>query len=161
MAYRDSGRNAIAWRRIKLRTCARRGALSHSEAPLGGKTAVTATRRHSIGVKHASGEPLRGLALGLPLSIRSTLVSYGISLFIGPTIVVRSPHGRANVPRSIPMDPTITSCEIFEKIKQEHDALREKFRRIHDVLAGPEIAAEEMARLLREFHNALTSPLLE
>ena len=54
------------------------------------------------------------------------------------------------------MDPTITSREIFEKIKQEHDALREKFRRIHDVLAGPEIAAEEMARLLREFHNALT-----
>jgi iron-sulfur cluster repair protein YtfE (RIC family) len=53
------------------------------------------------------------------------------------------------------MDPMITSCEIFEKIKQEHDALREKFRRIHDVLAGPEIAAEEMARLLREFHNAL------
>ena len=54
------------------------------------------------------------------------------------------------------MDPTITSREIFEKIKQEHDALREKFRRIHDVLAGPEIAAEEMTRLLREFHNALT-----
>jgi len=54
------------------------------------------------------------------------------------------------------MDPTITSREIFERIKQEHDSLREKVRRIHDVLAGPEIAAEEMTRLLREFHNALT-----
>jgi iron-sulfur cluster repair protein YtfE (RIC family) len=53
------------------------------------------------------------------------------------------------------MDPTITSREIFEKIKQEHDALREKFRRIHDVLAGPEIAAKEMARLLTDFQNAL------
>ena len=53
------------------------------------------------------------------------------------------------------MDPTITSHEIFKKIKQEHDALRGKFRRIHDVLAGPEIAADEMARLLREFQNAL------
>ena len=54
------------------------------------------------------------------------------------------------------MDPTITSREIFEKIKQEHEALREKFRRIHDVLAGPEIAAEELARLLHELKNALT-----
>jgi iron-sulfur cluster repair protein YtfE (RIC family) len=54
------------------------------------------------------------------------------------------------------MDPTTTSREIFEKIKQEHDALREKFRRNHDVLAGPEIAADEITRLLREFHNALT-----
>ena len=53
------------------------------------------------------------------------------------------------------MDPKITSREVFERIKQEHDALREKLRRIHDVLAGPEIAAEEMARLLREFQNAL------
>lgn len=54
------------------------------------------------------------------------------------------------------MDPTITSREIIDKIKQEHDTLRETFRRIHDVLAGPEIAAEEMARLLRELKNALT-----
>ena len=53
------------------------------------------------------------------------------------------------------MDPTITSCEIIEKIKQEHDALREKFRQIHDVLAGPEIAAKPMVSLLRELHNAL------
>jgi hypothetical protein len=54
------------------------------------------------------------------------------------------------------MDPTITSREILEKIKQEHHSLREKVRRIHDVLAGPEIAADDMTRLLREFHNALT-----
>ena len=57
VAYRDSGGHAIAWRRMILRTCARRGALYHSEAPSSGKTAVTAARRHSIGVKHASGEP--------------------------------------------------------------------------------------------------------
>jgi iron-sulfur cluster repair protein YtfE (RIC family) len=54
------------------------------------------------------------------------------------------------------MDPAITTREIIEKTKQEHDALREKLRRIHDVLARPEIAAEEMARLLAEFQNALT-----
>ena len=53
------------------------------------------------------------------------------------------------------MDPTITSCEIIEKIKQEHDALREKFRQIYDVLARPEIAAKPMVSLLRELHNAL------
>ena len=53
------------------------------------------------------------------------------------------------------MDPTIASREVFEAIKQEHEALREKFRQIHDVLAGPEIAADEMVRLLRELKNAL------
>jgi len=54
------------------------------------------------------------------------------------------------------MDPTIAGGEIIEKIKQEHEALREKFRQIHDVLAGPEIAAKEIASLLRELKNALT-----
>jgi iron-sulfur cluster repair protein YtfE (RIC family) len=53
------------------------------------------------------------------------------------------------------MDPTITSHETVEKIKQEHDALREKFRQIHDVLSGPEIVAEQIATLLRELQNAL------
>jgi hypothetical protein len=59
-------------------------------------------------------------------------------------------------PGAFPMDPTITSHDLFEKHKLEHDALREKFRRIHGVLASSEIAAEEMASLLHELRNALT-----
>jgi iron-sulfur cluster repair protein YtfE (RIC family) len=53
------------------------------------------------------------------------------------------------------MDPT-TSRDVFERTKQEHDALREQLRQIHEVLTGPEIMAEEMLQLLRELHNELT-----
>jgi hypothetical protein len=47
------------------------------------------------------------------------------------------------------------SHEIAEKIKHEHDVLRDKLRQIHAVLAGPEIAGDEIAILLHEFQGAL------
>ncbi len=52
------------------------------------------------------------------------------------------------------MDPT-TSREVFERTKQEHDALREQLRQIHEVLAGPVIMAEETLKLLRELQVEL------
>jgi hypothetical protein len=48
-----------------------------------------------------------------------------------------------------------TSSDVFEKIKQEHDALRDKLRRINAYLAGPDIAAGEIAELVHEFRSAL------
>jgi iron-sulfur cluster repair protein YtfE (RIC family) len=53
------------------------------------------------------------------------------------------------------MKTTTTNSEVFARIKQEHDALRDKLRRIHAVLAGPEIAADEITILLHEFQSAL------
>ena len=85
------------------------GALYHSEAPLSGRTAVSVTRRHAIRVKHTSGEPPADWHPVCRCPFDRPPVSYAMSLFVGPTIVVRSPHGRANVPGSISMDPTITS----------------------------------------------------
>lgn len=49
----------------------------------------------------------------------------------------------------------ITSHDIAERIRQEHDALRDKLRQIHAVLAGREIDADEIAILLHEFQSAL------
>jgi hypothetical protein len=48
-----------------------------------------------------------------------------------------------------------TSPEVFDKIKHQHDALRNKLRQIHDVLAGPEIAVDQIESLLHEFERAL------
>ena len=110
---------------LRQHQCAPRGALYHSEALSSRRTAVSVTRRHATGVKHTSGEPRADWHPVCRCPFDRPPVLYGMSLFVGPTIVVRSPHGRANVPGSISMDPTITSREIFEKIKQEHDALRE------------------------------------
>ena len=53
------------------------------------------------------------------------------------------------------MNRTNTQSEAIEKIMQEHDALRDKVRRIHTVLASPEPAQDEIDALLREFLNAL------
>jgi hypothetical protein len=53
------------------------------------------------------------------------------------------------------MELTSGNREVFEKTKLEHDALREKLRCIHDVLAGVEINAEAVASLLQDFQNAL------
>jgi iron-sulfur cluster repair protein YtfE (RIC family) len=49
----------------------------------------------------------------------------------------------------------MTQSETIERIMQEHDALRDKVRRIHSVLAEPEPAQGEIEILLREFLNAL------
>jgi hypothetical protein len=54
------------------------------------------------------------------------------------------------------MDPTASSREVFERTKQEHDALRGQLRQIHEVLTGPDIMAEEVLQLLRELQNELT-----
>jgi iron-sulfur cluster repair protein YtfE (RIC family) len=53
------------------------------------------------------------------------------------------------------MNPTITQSEAIQRIMQEHDALRDKVRRIHSVLAEPEPAQGEIEFLLREFLIAL------
>ena len=51
---------------------------------------------------------------------------------------------------------TITiNHELAEKIGQEHDALRDKLRRIHAALAIREMDAEELRELLCEFQIAL------
>ena len=49
----------------------------------------------------------------------------------------------------------LTSHKIVEKIMHEHDALREKVRRIHTVLAQPDPSQPEINLLLREYMNAL------
>jgi hemerythrin len=56
--------------------------------------------------------------------------------------------------RSVTMSQ-LTGQDVAEKIKCEHEALRDKLRQIHAVLAGREIAADEIAVLLREFQSAL------
>jgi hypothetical protein len=53
------------------------------------------------------------------------------------------------------MNQTTISRDMAESIKQEHEALRDKLRQIHDVLAGREIASHEIAIHLDEFQNAL------
>jgi iron-sulfur cluster repair protein YtfE (RIC family) len=49
----------------------------------------------------------------------------------------------------------MTQSATIERILQEHDALRDKVRRIHSVLAEPEPAQGEIDVLLREFLNTL------
>jgi iron-sulfur cluster repair protein YtfE (RIC family) len=50
--------------------------------------------------------------------------------------------------------PTAT-CEVFEKMRREHDVLREKLARIHDVISGVVPAPVEINALLTEFEAAL------
>jgi hypothetical protein len=52
------------------------------------------------------------------------------------------------------MNQTV-SHDVTERIKQEHDALRDKLRQIHAALAVRELDAEEIRELLREFQSAL------
>jgi hypothetical protein len=53
------------------------------------------------------------------------------------------------------MNHTNTETEIVEQIMHEHDALRDKVRRIHAVLAEPGPAQDEIEELLREFLTTL------
>lgn len=53
------------------------------------------------------------------------------------------------------MNHTMTQRESVERIMQEHDALRDKVRHIHSVLAEPEPVQDEIETLMREFLNAL------
>jgi iron-sulfur cluster repair protein YtfE (RIC family) len=53
------------------------------------------------------------------------------------------------------MNRTNTQAEVIERIMQEHDALRDKVRRIHAVLSQPEPAPDDIEKVLREFLNAL------
>jgi hypothetical protein len=48
-----------------------------------------------------------------------------------------------------------TQSETIERILQDHDALRDKLRQIHSVLAEPDPDREEIETLLREFLHAL------
>lgn len=50
--------------------------------------------------------------------------------------------------------PTATH-EMFEKMHREHDVLREKLARIHDVVSGVVPAPDEINSLLTEFETAL------
>lgn len=45
--------------------------------------------------------------------------------------------------------------EVFDAMHHEHDALREKLGRIHDVIGGKDPSLEEIQRLLHEFEEAL------
>ena len=47
------------------------------------------------------------------------------------------------------------SHDVAERIKQEHDALRDKLRQIHAALAVRELEPDELRELLREFQIAL------
>jgi iron-sulfur cluster repair protein YtfE (RIC family) len=49
----------------------------------------------------------------------------------------------------------MTPSEVIERVLQEHNALREKVSRIHDVLASPEPSQNEIEELLHEFLNTL------
>jgi hypothetical protein len=53
------------------------------------------------------------------------------------------------------MGLTLNSREALENTKQEHDALRDKLRRIHEVMIGVEIKADAIATLLLDLKNAL------
>ena len=53
-----------------------------------------------------------------------------------------------------PTSPKFKS-ETIERILQEHDALQDKVRRIHSVLAEPEPAQAEIETLLREFLSTM------
>ena len=53
------------------------------------------------------------------------------------------------------MNSPETKSSVIERVMQEHDALRDKVRQVHTILAQPDPDAEEMEKLLREFLNAL------
>jgi hemerythrin-like domain-containing protein len=53
------------------------------------------------------------------------------------------------------MNTTSTNHDTFEKMHQEHDALREKLGRIHDVFTGVDPSPSEIIALLQEFAEAL------
>ena len=43
----------------------------------------------------------------------------------------------------------------IDAIRQEHELLRDKAGKIHDVLSGPDPTPEEIVELLHDFHSAL------
>ena len=53
------------------------------------------------------------------------------------------------------MNVKSTESEAIESIQQEHEALREKLRHIHDVLAAHDTPGERLSVLLRNLHDAL------
>jgi iron-sulfur cluster repair protein YtfE (RIC family) len=53
------------------------------------------------------------------------------------------------------MTSTKTKADVFDRVMQEHDALRNKVQRIHTVLARPEPTRDEIATLLHEFMSTL------
>ena len=53
------------------------------------------------------------------------------------------------------MNRAHTETEIVEQIMHEHDALRDKVKRIHAILAEPGPAQDEIELLLREFLTTL------
>jgi hypothetical protein len=53
------------------------------------------------------------------------------------------------------MNQAITQSESIERILRDHDALRDKLRRIHSVFDEPEPNQSEIEVLLREFFSAL------
>ena len=53
------------------------------------------------------------------------------------------------------MNVKSTESEAIESIEQEHEALREKLRYIHEVLAAHDTPGEKLAGLLRNLHDAL------
>ncbi len=55
------------------------------------------------------------------------------------------------------MNTQSTNQEVIETMHREHDALREKLARIHDVFSDIEPAQNEIKALLREFEAALAT----
>ena len=55
------------------------------------------------------------------------------------------------------MEPTITSHEAFERIKEEHHALRQQLREIHEALATSQTDQGRIPALLQGFREALVS----
>jgi iron-sulfur cluster repair protein YtfE (RIC family) len=55
------------------------------------------------------------------------------------------------------MNTQTTNHEVFEKMHREHNALREKLARIHDVFSGVVPAPDEIRVLLHEFEKALAT----
>jgi iron-sulfur cluster repair protein YtfE (RIC family) len=53
------------------------------------------------------------------------------------------------------MKRTNSPSEVVDRVLQEHDALRDKVRRIHTILAQPEPATDEIEASLRDFSHAL------
>jgi iron-sulfur cluster repair protein YtfE (RIC family) len=64
-------------------------------------------------------------------------------------------HVNLYVAEYFAMDRTENQSSVTGNVIQEHDALRDKVRRIHTILVQPEPAPGEIEVLLREFLNAL------
>ena len=59
------------------------------------------------------------------------------------------------------MNRAHTETEIVEQIMHEHDALRDKVKRIHAVLAEPGPAQDEIEATTARVLDDVSSPLLE